>query len=158
VLADSSYANNLTSAPQCFMHGGQPYSGPHLAAYRRFLLEITVYLAMHPHRVYDVGVMFILLAWFITRPCAWAQLLLSTWLSSLSAATYFFHLALQFCLYDGRERPPRASAGHGRRFDLHSALCTQGASSALGDLGAWTIWHIISFSLTFPLTFLVVAY
>jgi hypothetical protein len=130
-----------------------------LAACRRLLLEITVYLAMHPHRVYDVGVMFILLAWFITRPRAWAQLLLSTWLGSLSAATYFFHLALQFCLYDGHERTQSASPGIGRRFDQHSALCTQGPS---GALGAWTIWHMVvittSLSLTLPLTLLVVAY
>jgi hypothetical protein len=56
------------------------------------------------------------------------------------------------------ERTPRASAGPGRRFDHQSALCTQGASSALRTLTAWTIWPIISFSLTLPLTLLVVAY
>jgi hypothetical protein len=122
------------------------------------LLEIAVYLAMHPRRIYDVGAMFVLLAWFLTRPRAWAQLLLSSWLGGLSAATYFFHLALHFCSCDGRERTPRASAGPGRRFDHQSALCTQGASSALRTLSAWTIWPIISFSLTLPLTLLVVAY
>jgi hypothetical protein len=104
VLTASSCGHDLAAALHWFEHVGQPTSDPHLAACRRLLLEITVYLAMHPHRVYDVGVMFILLAWFITRPRAWAQLLLSTWLGSLSAATYFFHLALQFCLYDGHER------------------------------------------------------
>jgi len=125
---------------------------------RRVLLEIAVYLAMHPRRIYDVGAMFVLLAWFLTRPRAWAQLLISSWLGGLSAATYFFHLALHFCSCDGRERTPRASAGPGRRFDHQSALCTQGASSALRALSAWTIWPIISFSLTLPLTLLVVAY
>ena len=84
--AASGCGYSLGGVPHWFKHKGMLVKDLHLVACRRVLLEIAVYLAMHPNRVCDVGVMFMLLAWFMTQPRAWAHLLLSTWLGCLKFA------------------------------------------------------------------------